>query len=131
MVVYMSASLPCMSWNSPIGWPNCLRSWMYGTATSMQAAMMPSGPPESTARSKSSPLISTLTPRPTPVIGSSPMPPRMLSAGTSQSSNTSSPVWLPRMPSLSSFCATRNPLKSFSTRKAVMPRGPAWTSFLA
>ena len=25
-VVYMSASLPCMSWNSPIGWPNCLRS---------------------------------------------------------------------------------------------------------
>ena len=26
MIVYMSASLPCMSWNSPIGWPNCLRS---------------------------------------------------------------------------------------------------------
>ena len=97
----------------------------------MQAAMMPSGPPESTARSKSRPLIRTLTPRPTPVIGSSPMPPRMLSAGTSQSSNTSSPVWLPRMPSLSSFCATRKPLKPFSTRNAVMPRGPAWTSFLA
>jgi hypothetical protein len=27
IVVYMSASLPCTSWNSPIGWPNCLRSW--------------------------------------------------------------------------------------------------------
>ena len=24
--VYMSASLPCISWNSPIGWPNCRRS---------------------------------------------------------------------------------------------------------
>ena len=23
IVVYMSASLPCSSWNSPIGWPNC------------------------------------------------------------------------------------------------------------
>jgi len=26
IVAYMSASLPCTSWNSPIGWPNCLRS---------------------------------------------------------------------------------------------------------
>jgi hypothetical protein len=26
-VEYMSASLPCISWNSPIAWPNCLRSW--------------------------------------------------------------------------------------------------------
>jgi hypothetical protein len=48
---YMSASLPCMSWNSPIAWPNCLRSCTKGSTTSMQAAMMPSGPPESTARS--------------------------------------------------------------------------------
>ena len=27
IVVYISAILPCMSWNSPIAWPNCLRSW--------------------------------------------------------------------------------------------------------
>ena len=27
IVVYMSASLPCTSWNSPIAWPNCLRWW--------------------------------------------------------------------------------------------------------
>ena len=27
----MSASLPCISWNSPIGWPNCLRSCTYGS----------------------------------------------------------------------------------------------------
>ncbi len=32
-------------------WPNCLRSWTKGSTTSMHAAMMPSGPPESTARS--------------------------------------------------------------------------------
>jgi hypothetical protein len=51
MVEYMSAILPCMSWNSPIGWPNCLRSCMYGTTASMQACMMPSGPPDSTVRS--------------------------------------------------------------------------------
>ena len=47
----MSATLPCISWNSPIDWPNCFRSWMKGSTTSMHAAMMPSGPPESTARS--------------------------------------------------------------------------------
>ena len=37
----------------------------------------------------------------------------------------------PRIPSLSSFCAGRKPLKPFSTRKAVMPRGPASGSVLA
>jgi len=35
------------------------------------------------------------------------------------------------MPSLSSFCAVENPLKPFSTMKAVMPLGPALTSVLA
>ena len=30
-MVYMSASLPCMSWNVPIGAPNCLRSCTYGS----------------------------------------------------------------------------------------------------
>ena len=48
----------------------------------------------------------------------------MFCAGTSTLLNTISPVWLPRMPSLSSFCAGRKPLKFFSTRKAVMPRVP-------
>ena len=37
----------------------------------------------------------------------------------------------PRMPSLSSFCATVKPLKPFSIRNAVMPRGPAFGSVLA
>jgi hypothetical protein len=30
-VEYMSATLPCISWNSPIAWPNCLRSCRKGT----------------------------------------------------------------------------------------------------
>jgi hypothetical protein len=47
----MSATLPWISWNSPMLWPNCLRSWMYGTTLSITDCMMPSGPPESTARS--------------------------------------------------------------------------------
>ena len=55
----------------------------------------------------------------------------MFSSGTSQSRNTSSPVLLPRMPSLSSFCATLKPANPRSIRKAVMPRGPAWGSVLA
>ena len=55
----------------------------------------------------------------------------IFSSGTSQSWKTSSPVSEPRMPSLSSFCAIEKPLKSFSTRKAVMPRGPASMSVLA
>ncbi len=46
------------------------------------------------------------------------------SAGTSQSSNTSSPVSEPRMPILSSLRLTRKPSKSFSIRKAVMPLEP-------
>jgi hypothetical protein len=40
----MSATLPWISWNSPIDWPNCLRSWMYGTTLSITACMMPIGP---------------------------------------------------------------------------------------
>ncbi len=55
----------------------------------------------------------------------------MFSAGTSQSSNTSSQVLEPRMPSLSSFCAVENPRMPFSTRNAVMPRGPASGSVFA
>jgi hypothetical protein len=38
----------------------------------------------------------------------------MFSAGTSTLWNTSSPVWLPRMPSLSSFCAMEKPFMPFS-----------------
>ena len=50
---------------------------------------------------------------------------------TSQSSNTSSQVFEPRMPSLSSFCAVENPFMPFSIRNAVMPRGPACGSVFA
>jgi hypothetical protein len=32
-------------------WLSCLRSCTYGSTTSMHAAVMPSGPPDSTARS--------------------------------------------------------------------------------
>src|SRR6185312_13255609 len=42
-----------------------------------------------------------------------------------QSWNTSSQVWEPRMPSLSSFCAVLKPLKVFSTMKALMHLEPA------
>ena len=66
---------------------------------------------------------STLTPRPTSL--------STFSSGTSQSSNTSSQVSEPRMPSLSSFCAVENPFMPFSMMKAVMPRGPALRSVLA
>ncbi len=55
----------------------------------------------------------------------------MFSAGTSTSWNTSSPVWLPRMPSLSSFCAVEKPFMPFSTMKAVTPRAPSSGSVLA
>ena len=51
-------------------------------------------------------------------------PTRWLS-GISQSSNTSSQVLLPRMPSLSSFCAVLKPGMPFSTMNAVMQRDPA------
>ena len=67
--------------------------------------------------------MSTFTPRP--------MPPRMFCSGTTQSRNTSSQVFEPRMPSLSSFCAVEKPGKPFSMMKAVMPRDPALTSVLA
>ena len=55
----------------------------------------------------------------------------MFSAGTSQSSNTSSQVFDPRMPSLSSFWAVEKPGMPCSIRKAVMPRLPASGSVLA
>ncbi len=57
--------------------------------------------------------------------------PITFSAGTSQSSNTSSPVSEPRMPSLSSFCATEKPLKPFSMMKAEIPREPLSGAVLA
>ena len=71
--------------------------------------------------------MSTFAPRPTSE--------RTFSSGTSQSRNTSSQVFEPRMPSLSSFWAVEKPGKPFSTMKAVMPRfadsGPAPASVLA
>ena len=54
----MSASLPWINSNEPIGMPNCRRSRMYGTAKSNAACMIPIGPPERTSRSESSPDIS-------------------------------------------------------------------------
>jgi hypothetical protein len=75
------------------------------------------------ARSRSSPLITTFT----PAFSS----PTRLPIGTRHSSNTSSPVWLPRKPILVSFCATLKPGKSFSTMKAEMPRAPLSRSVLA
>jgi len=62
--------------------------------------------------------MSTFTP--------SPSLPRMFSTGTSQSRKTSSQVFEPRMPSLSSFCAVEKPFMPFSTRNAVMPRSPVF-----
>src|SRR6476620_7220293 len=84
---------------------------------SSAACMRPSGPPVNTRRSVLSPDISTLTPLFTS--------PSTFSAGISQSSNTSSQVLDPRMPSLSSFCAVLNPFMPFSTMKAVMHLLPA------
>ena len=55
----------------------------------------------------------------------SPTPPSTFSSGTSQSSKTSSQVFEPRIPSLSSFCAVEKPGIPFSTRNAVSPRVPA------
>ena len=75
------------------------------------------GPPDNTRRSVSRPLISTRTPSFT-------SPTRFVS-GMAQSSNTSSQVLDPRMPSLSSFCAVEKPFMPFSTMNAVMQRLPA------
>ena len=55
----------------------------------------------------------------------------MFSSGTTQSWNTSSQVFEPRMPSLSSFCAVEKPGMPFSIRNAVMPFGPACASVFA
>jgi len=74
-------------------------------------------------RAAGEPLISTLVP---PFSW-----PRMFSTGTSTLSNTSSPVCEPRMPSLSSFCATEKPFMPFSTMNAVMPRAPSSGSVFA
>ena len=60
-----------------------------------------------------------------------PSAPSRLAAGTTQSSNTSSPSGLPRKPILSSFCATLKPSKPRSTRKALMPRLPSSGAVLA
>src|SRR5688500_18632001 len=84
---------------------------------SSAACISPSGPPVSTRRSVLSPDISTLTPLFTS--------PSTLASGISQSSNTSSQVLEPRMPSLSSFCAVEKPFMPFSTMKAVMHLEPA------
>ena len=84
---------------------------------SSAACIRPSGPPVNTRRSVLRPRISTLTP---PLTS-----PSTFAAGISQSSNTSSQVLEPRMPSLSSFCAVRNPGMPFSTRNAVMHFEPA------
>ena len=83
----------------------------------MAACMSPIGPPDRTRRSVSRPLISTRTPSLTW--------PTMLASGISQFSKTSSQVFDPRMPSLSSFCAVEKPFMPFSTMKAVMQREPA------
>ena len=91
------------TWNSPILLPNCCRSPTYGSTTSMHDCMMPRGPADSTSLSRSSPLISTYTPLFTS--------PSTFCSGTSHFSKTSSQVSLPRMPSLSSFCADLKPYK--------------------
>lgn len=77
----------------------------------------PRGPPLRTSRSRSSPDISTFTP---PSTG-----PSTFASGTKHSSKTSSHVSLPRIPTLSSFCAVENPGMPFSIRNAVIPLGPA------
>jgi hypothetical protein len=53
------------------------------------------------------------------------------SAGTRTSSRITSPVGLPRIPSLCSSLPTENPGESFSTTKAEMPRWPEERSVLA
>ena len=111
--MYMSASLPCISWNSPIGWPNCLRSCTYGN-NDVEAgghdAERPAGEHRALvveARHQDFHAFALF--------------PKIFSEGTSQSRNTSSQVFEPRMPSLSSFCAVEKPFIPFSTRNAVMP----------
>lgn len=105
----------------------------------------PSGPPLRTSRSRSRPDMSTAAPLSTCpntfsvwftvnteselrgctkkckcIKGREPD----LPSGTSQFSKTSSQVSLPRMPTLSSFWCVENPLKVFSTMKAVIPLDP-------
>ena len=119
----MSASLPCMSWNSPIDWLNCLRSCAYGITTSSAAAISPPADrqraPRARNRARSSAL---LTPLPTSfqhVFGRHDAILKHQLAGVAAAHA-----------SLSSFCAVKA-RKAFSMMNAVMPRGPRPGSVLA
>lgn len=83
----------------------------------------PKGPALRTSLSRSKPSINTRTPRFTS--------PNRFSRGTNTSSKISSPVFEPRMPSLSSLRAHEKPLEDFSTTKAVIPFEPFSGSVLA
>ncbi len=96
--------------------PNCSRVFAYSIESSSARSAMPTQIGEITARSRSSPLMTTATP-------SFSLPTRF-SAGTRQLSKTSSPVWLPRKPIFTSFCATLKPGKSRCTMKAEIPCAP-------
>lgn len=83
----------------------------------------PRGPALRTRRSRSSPVMRTLTP-----VFSSPM---RFSFGTKTSSKMSSPVFDPLIPSLSSFRAQEKPLDVFSTTNVEIPLDPRSGSVFA
>lgn len=83
----------------------------------------PKGPALRTSRSISNPSMRTLTP--------SFKLPSMFSFGTNTSSKTNSPVFEPRMPSLSSLRLHETPVEALSSTKAVIPRLPLPGSVLA
>ncbi len=99
--VYMSAIFDWIIWKDASGLPNCSRVFAYSIDNSSARSAMPRQIGAITARSRSRPLITTATP--------SFSAPTRFSAGTRQLSNTSSPVWLPRKPIFTSFCATLKP----------------------
>ena len=115
---YMSASLPWISWKRADRLAE-LRAFVHVGDDEIEAGLHDAErarrrAPRARNRGRD---IRTLTPWPTS--------PSTFSAGTSQSSNTSSLVSEPRMPSLSSFWPVRKPLNPLSMIKAVMPRAPA------
>src|SRR3989338_3240083 len=60
--VYISASMACTIWKLPMGLPNCTRVLAYSTLNSSARSQMPTHKPATSARSRSSPLMTILTP---------------------------------------------------------------------
>ena len=109
----MRASLSWMSWNSPMGWPNCTRSLAYCTDSSRQRSMIPSDIAATPERS-----IEKVSLAPSrPPAGTSSVSPMRRSLPTRTSVRNSSPVGEECMPILRSGLLCSKPGMPLSRTK--------------